>query len=169
MKEEEFQEIFNVLSSSLRDLGLDWVVEQIELQLLEGDYEIQKVATYKEPKDSPQLPFEKEIGRSTEVQLAGEADMVVHREYTPDEKLDILIDSIEHAVVHTHEMEVDLQNLFDVVDESSEFRPSHDRILFFPEEDSESEEIEFNPYDAQQKMEIVERIKKLLDELRRSK
>lgn len=112
MNISECNEVYNQLVSSLREKDLSWVVDQVNETLALGKPQSRKVKTYEERVERNQLPLFPGSSSSSEPTVyeygkptGPKADLTAILEYTPQERLILLLNAIEQAVVDTAAME----------------------------------------------------------------
>lgn len=140
MTDEDCGEVFRQLVSMLNDRQMSWVIDEVNEVLRAGKL-------IDEPVENSSKRSSREF-RTT-------------REYTPQEALLILIDSIESVVVHTAFIEKEVTFFFRR--EGQEFRISPE-VRFLSE--GESEPTVFSYASAIDRAEQATRLERLLEQLR---
>lgn len=90
--------------TELEEVGLGWVVEQVQEKIHLGhptETKVNVLVRHKQSKDQPSLLET----QNAEYRKGPKATYVVTREYEPNEKLDLLLKAIELSVIQTAEME----------------------------------------------------------------
>lgn len=113
MTPEECSQVYDQLVAMMRESGMAWVTEQVIETILLGKSQPKKVRTFREPSPNERLPLLYSIDDSNHLtvseskrRLTGpEVDLTATREYTPQERLMLLISAIEQAVIETAAME----------------------------------------------------------------
>lgn len=116
MNASEAEQVYNNLLAILRQDELSWIIEQMIENIAIGKPQTKQVKTYGERDErrqlplfqahpsSPILPFE--YNKPT----GPKADLTATLEYTPHERLLLLIKAIEQAILDTAEMESMIAN-----------------------------------------------------------
>ena len=103
MDGKEFNEVYDFLVDTLKQKGLRWVATQVTEQVKLGKTVEKEIETFKEFRDKSieQIDYLSEIP----LKKGPKATFPITEEYSQKEKLILLIDAIEQAVVNTSEME----------------------------------------------------------------
>lgn len=161
MDDRECNETYRFLVDILAQSGLDWVIEQVEEQIRLGKTLKKKVDTLRVSRkrfsEQPSL-FSVE-GHAERFEKGPKATFPVTEEYQAPERLALLIDAIEHAVVNTSEMEYHLINFW-----GEEVKGFQD--IRFHSEELESEPVTIDRQTVSSRLEQGKRLKNLLDRLR---
>lgn len=89
---EEIDAVYSALAQAARDHHLDWVVEQVESQIVLGRIRTGKVR-------AKEVPLRGTPGDEVERMSKGRpAKFTLADKYSPQEKLEILIHALDHAV-----------------------------------------------------------------------
>ena len=162
MEDREYQELYNSLITVLQKKRLNWVINEIDEQIRIGKLEEKEAKPLKERKllEQNALPgFQQdtslfEYGSKTKFQ--------VRREYKPQERLLILINAIEQAVINIVEIENEVMAFFDT-------DPGLGKIdvTFTPTENEEEYTFTINSIDKMPKNSDVDKLKGLLTRLRK--
>jgi hypothetical protein len=158
LTEAEARTAFEQISGVLREFGLGWVVTQVEEKIALG-----KVQTRKLPAREPVELFDGfwEVREAQEVRGAAaknSALFAVAQQYTDQERLDILLDSIILAIPTIQEVaEQTFANL-------AEFGPQ-ERLVFEPEAQVR-ESFELERGELRSRREAAGMLLRLIDELR---
>lgn len=105
MDNQDFQRVFNDLSSTLTQQGLGWIVSEVIDVINEGQISTVKVETFKETLS--------DSGVEREIQRASIAEFLSVVEYTPQEQLLLLLEAIEQTLVQTAAMEQEIAEFFE--------------------------------------------------------
>jgi hypothetical protein len=155
MNAEDYNELFHALSGTLREKGMVWVIDQVNEQIRLGKTESKEIAPdedYRQTSLPDFVPRPRTRGRARKKE-----EFLVTTEYTSKEKLLLLIDAIEQAVVNTSTM----------VHETLEFTHKEfkiDSVSFYSVEDQREKtfsQAEFTGEDGP-----ILRLERLLAELR---
>lgn len=125
IKEQECTEIFEQLSKVLSESRLDWITSQVSEEIRIGKTIQRQIETLKDVQESGFATFGDNVGN---FKKGPKATYAVTVEYTSEERLELLIDSVRRAVVNTADMEDYLVRFC----ESDENRPS--KIEFHSDE-----------------------------------
>lgn len=153
--DNEINQMYDALVSALRGLRLDWVIEEVEAQVALGRLSVKKVrpAEFKarfEDRHNQENYVNKPKGQSLK--------FVVSEEYTPRERLMILLDAVESAVVQTVEVA-----RYITLNDNIEIQGLQN-IEFFSEQTGQSFRI--NPTQVLLYDESVKKLARLLGQLR---
>jgi hypothetical protein len=99
MTEAECEQAFEVVSGAMQAAGLNWVVTQVAEQIRFGKPSTKRIQTTVE--HSPEIAVEGVAGRPKRTRET----FAFTREYTASERLSLLLDALERAVVLTSQME----------------------------------------------------------------
>lgn len=104
MTDQQCAESYNLLRDLLRDLNFDWVVEQVEADIRVGIL-IEKPIREISPRHAVEsIGFE--VIETVEPQRRGRSGSIKQRvEYSDRERFRILIEAIEHAILHTTDLQ----------------------------------------------------------------
>lgn len=112
MDESECTTAYNHLVKYLQDNGLTWVVDQVNNILALGKISTKKVKPFRDLAERSASPSTHEqaymlmtVGHSLPV--GSETELTTSSDYSPQERLVILIEAIENAVIETVAMEHD--------------------------------------------------------------
>lgn len=127
MTSDEAEEAFRSLSAAMREHGFDWVANQVEEKLALGKVRPKQIGS----RDSDDPSNDGLAVRSVErpgKMSAGSALFAVSEEYTPQERLGVLLDAIELAIPVVNEVAIEaLTNLAEFgTDSAVEFEPEAD-------------------------------------------
>jgi hypothetical protein len=98
------------------------------------------------------------------LEVAKRENIVVVEDFTPRERLLLLINSIEHAIVNTADIELDTLLFFQ--DSTSTLSSSVPKILFYQDNDAGLEHVEFSLESAKLRKSQAEQLKQLLTRMR---
>jgi hypothetical protein len=157
MNNDECQEVFDTLVKMLNDQGLGWVVAQVQEQIRLGKTVEKEIKTLREAKHSPSI-FELDEYRK-QLKTGPLATFPVPVEYNSKERLQLLIDAIEQAVVNTAQMEENFTSFFE------KELPHLSDIRFFSEDGTLSPR-EINRQSAVVRNDQAIKLKQLLEDLR---
>ena len=158
MDNQECNEVYERLMEMLAENKLDWIVEQVNQQVQLGKTIIKETETLKhQEKEFSQL-YEDDV-YIPKVKKGPKAKFPVTEDYTPNEKLNLLLDAIEQAIVNTAEMENHLIEYFD-----SSLK-KWDGIDFYADE-PESQPISLNLDSVLDRYDSSQNLKIFIDELR---
>ena len=99
MTETESEQAFGTISEGMKSAGLEWVITQAAEQIRFGKPEMKSVRTTIEGSPELAVPGLDGRRRSTRETFAST------REYSANERLMLLLDALERALVSTSEME----------------------------------------------------------------
>ena len=99
MTDAECDQSFDLVSSAMRRAGLDWVVTQLAEQIRFGKPATKRVQTTLD--DFPEIAVEGIAGKR---KITRET-FAFTRDYTAHERLSLLLDALERAVIVTSQME----------------------------------------------------------------
>jgi hypothetical protein len=106
MNDQEATRIYENLDTSLRKAGLGWLVDEVAAEIRHGKPEQRKLRVRASDEAEPVLiALEEEGQRRTTARFVGSA------EYTPNERLNLLLTAIERATVEVAAMEQDTAKL----------------------------------------------------------
>ena len=111
MDSEECDEVFKKLLYLLDQNRLYWIVEQVNEQVHLGKTVEKEIETLKEEKKEFSKISELDIHKR-QMKKGPKARFPVTEEYNPNEKLNLLLDAIEQAIVNSAEMEYHLIEYF---------------------------------------------------------
>ena len=143
-------EFYNALLAGLRDKGLEWVASQVQEQVRSGKLVSKKV--------SPFIENPRELFTLGSVLSAGKGKpqiLISTEEYSAEERLEIAVDAIEAAVVHTAKIE---EHLVKFVEEELE---SEHPLSFAPDQFDDSEPREVIRPSAEREQAVREVMKAL--------
>jgi hypothetical protein len=104
MTEEQCAECYNFLINLLRDLNFSWVVQQVEAAIRVGSLSEKPIREISAGHAVEGIGFE--VIEPTEPQRRGRSKSIIQRvEYSDRERLRILIGAVEHAIVHTTDLQ----------------------------------------------------------------
>lgn len=110
MPDRNPNEAYRMLLDALREKGLAWVAEQVQEQVRSGKPVTKDVSPYRET-DSMIFATEGFVpGTSTR---GPRQRLAATEEYSPEERVDLLIDALEAAVIHIADIEAELIDFFD--------------------------------------------------------
>jgi hypothetical protein len=155
MSPAEADEIYDQLVGVLRDLGLEWIVQQVEDQLSLGHIETRKLTVEgQELFASDELMYEPAPRRRR-----SKATFVVSRPFESPEKLRLLIDSIEIGIVHVTEIASEVSTFFG--------RETHTTQVEFRPETDLGAEFDLDAGDVEGRISAAASLRAVLAELRR--
>lgn len=152
-------EAYEIILDHLREIGLSWVVAQIQEQIRSGKSVTKAVTTYT---NRAAVVFAEEPLAGSNKSRRRET-LAATEEYTEDERLEIALQAVERALVHSAAMEKELVSFY----RSSPDSPS--KVSFEPAEFDESERlvVEIIPDDRRSAIEKLESVlSKLRSEIR---
>ncbi len=94
------EEVYEELLQILRDQNLNWVVEEIQQQVLIGRTDMKKVQAVVELEDSRRHQLTLYNLADNDERSGRSAEYITSIQYSPEEKLHLLIDSIEQVTVN---------------------------------------------------------------------
>jgi hypothetical protein len=104
MTEEQCAEAYDILANLLRRLDLAWVMDQVDADVRVGKLIEKSIREISARHTAGSIAFE--LVEAPEPQRRGRSGSIRQRvEYSNRERLQILIEAIEHAVLHTADME----------------------------------------------------------------
>lgn len=120
MPERTLDEAYEALLQSMRDQGLGWVVEQVQQQVRAGKLVTKDVTPFRESYSSR---FIEELAVGT--RRRRRERLAATEEYSAEERLSLVLEAIENAVVHTAEIQ--------------------DQVLQFVQDQSSIDQVRFEP------------------------
>jgi hypothetical protein len=156
MNDEDFNTIFSALSEVLRQKEMHWVLDQVNEQIRLGKTESKEISPDEDYRQSSLL----DVGARPRARRGGarkKEEFLVTTEYTPKEKLLLLIDAIEQAVVNTNRM-------VHVTLEFTHEEFNIDEISFYSEEDQKSKTFRAEEFEVNARQ--IMYLKDLLEKLR---
>ena len=104
MTEEQCADSYNFLISLLRDLNLGWITQQVEAAIRVGLLIEKPIREISSRHTAEGIGFE--VIELTESQRRGRSKSIIQRvEYSNRERLKIFVDAIEHAILHTSDLQ----------------------------------------------------------------
>lgn len=107
MDEQEQIQVINQLQGILRELGLGWIVEQVNEQIQSGKMVKKEVQMFKEIRLDNQSEFYSTIKPS------GKKELTATEDYTVTDQLQLLIDAIELTAESASAMRREITTFFD--------------------------------------------------------
>ena len=157
MDDEDYNDIFSALSDVLREKEMLWVLDQVNEQIRLGKTESKEIASQEDDRRQSPLPGIGTMQRMPRGRARKKEEFLVTTEYTAKEKLLLLIDAIEQAVVNTSKM----------VHDTLEFTHEEfniDEITFYSEENQQSKTFSSDEFAVKDRQ--VAHLKDLLEKLR---
>lgn len=111
MDSQECDEVYAKLLQILSENKLEWTVDQVKEQILLGKTIEKEIVTFKKNKLDLPMSFELEMYQ-TPLKKGPKVKFPVTEEYTPEERLELILDAIEQAIINTAEMENHLIRYF---------------------------------------------------------
>ncbi len=158
MNDQDYSELYDTLSNILRDKELVWVLDQVSEQIRLGKTESKEIFPEEEGRQQNPLPGVESRLQAPRGRRRKKEEFLVSTEYTPKEKLILLIDAIEQSVVNTNRM---VYETLDFVQAKFGIRT----IVFYSAENQR--EKEFTSHDFNESTQRITRLMGLLEELRR--
>jgi hypothetical protein len=157
MTEEQCAESYNFLINLLRDLNFSWVIQQVEAAIRVGLLIEKPIREISPGHTAEGVGFE--VIEPTEPQHRGRSKSIIQRvEYSDRERLQILIDAIEHAILYTTDLQEATLKLMGDNQRSSE-------IAFEPD-GSDEYPFRINLLDVNTKRQAQNVLKQALDQLK---
>jgi len=158
LSDEEADSAFRFLSNAMREAGLGWVINQVEEQLAVGKVTARKLEARQRREPTTLFAFADEPVR--QLGPKGNAAMfAVSEEFTPLERLNVLLDGIDLAITVAGEVAAGaFANLAEFGIDSA--------VSFAPEADV-SEEFSLSTESISEHTSQAHQLQMLLDELRR--
>jgi hypothetical protein len=104
MTEEQCAETYNILAKLLRDSNLEWVMDQIDAEVRVGKLLEKPIREISVGYANRNVAFE--LVEATEPQRRGRSGSIRQRvEYSNRERLQVMIEAIEHAILHIADLE----------------------------------------------------------------
>jgi hypothetical protein len=158
MSDDECRAVFDTLIISLQDSGLAWVESQVRDQIRLGK-------TIEREREVPnELSFQQSIfgadNDREQTKRHSPNTFPITIEYSAQERLRLLIDAIEHAVVNTAAMEDSFTSYF-------EAESPHFESIQFYSEDAGLQPRKINRQSAEFRTKKASQLHKLLEELRK--
>lgn len=157
MNDEDFNTIFFALSEVLRQKEMHWVLDQVNEQIRLGKTESKEISPQDEDYRQSSLLDVGARPRTLRGRARKKEEFLVTTEYTPKERLLLLIDAIEQAVVNTNRM----------VHDTLEFTHEGfniDEITFYSEEEQKPKTFRTGEFEANARQ--ITYLKDLLEKLR---
>lgn len=157
MDDKDYNDIFSALADVLRQKEMLWVLDQVNEQIRLGKTESKEISPQDEDYRQSTLLDIGPRPKTTRGRARKKEEFLVTTEYTPKEKLLLLIDAIEQAVVNTNRM----------VHDTLEFTHEEftiDEITFYSEENQKSKT--FSTSEFEEKDREIAYLKGLLEKLR---
>lgn len=105
-----FEDDFNQIKNLLSERKLNWLIEQVQEQIETGKLVVEKQTTLKEIyQDRSMEP----IFEAIEYRSGPPADYTVREDYTPKEKVELILKALQRATVDPVFMERDLNQLLE--------------------------------------------------------
>jgi hypothetical protein len=165
MNAPEYSELFSKLREILIQNRLSWIVDQVEEQLREGKHKTESIKTYKEKEDNRQRILNALVKiEKDDLEVSKRENIVVVGDYTPRECLLLLINSIQHAIVNTADIE--LETLLFFQNSASTLSGNIPKVLFYPDNDSSFGYVEFSLESAKLRKLNAEQLSQLLTRMR---
>jgi hypothetical protein len=158
MTAEECNIVYDTLVSTLDISGLQWIVSQVEEQLRLGKTVEKEIRTLTEGRSRDTLQGFEEYREH--LRSGPKATFPITIEYEPKEKLSLLIEAIEQAVIDTAEMENHIIEFFgkDLL--------SLESVAFYPDE-GDKETVSINRQSAASRHVHGANLKQLFEILRK--
>lgn len=168
MTPDECLQVHNELIEMLRQVEMTWIIEQVNETILLGKSHSKKVKTFKERSGNDQLQLIYDTNQSPATiseyrarPTGPEVDLTATLEYTPQERLKLLITAIEQAVVETAEMEqITVRNL------EALSKDQHIFGIAFISEQNDREELLLSNQSSEQRITTAHQLRQFLYQLR---
>ncbi len=157
MDEQESQALFDELIHILQTLEMSWVVDQVNETVRFGKTETKEVKTYTETLEPGQQVRIFDQLRPT-LKESSKANLPATIEYTPQEKLKLLIDAIEQVTINLNSMKDHL--ILFAIEETG----GRGAVAFYPDDVNAPPRFALTIGDRQGL--DLQKLKQLLDELR---
>lgn len=158
MNDIECNKMYESLISILKQGGLEWVTSQVAEQVRLGKTIEKEIETLRESNDKSAISLFPADEYPVHLKRDPRATFPVTVEYQPCERLRLLINAVEQAVVHTAEME---HHIFDYIEKEV---PNLKAIQFISEE-PESQPVSLERQNTIIRSESSRKLKGLLDSL----
>jgi hypothetical protein len=158
MNDKDFNEIFIALSDVLRQKDMVWVSDQVNEQIRFGKTESKEISPQEKVRPRNTLPGIELYSRTAGGRKGKKEEFLVSTPYTSKERILLLVDAIEQALVNTNRM------VHDTLDYSHE-KFKMDAITFYSEDNQISKTFSLPEFVASRKQ--ILHLKDLLEELRR--
>jgi hypothetical protein len=155
MDDQEIETIFEGLSQMITQHKMDWVITQVSEQIRLGKIKDEEVKVLRHKRVTGRSPHPDRY--MAELQPGPRESFLRTVEYSPKERLLLLVEAIEQAVANTAEMERELNVFYK--------RQGFSRFLFQPDEETR-ESFQISPDGIVFRESYVTELKQLLDELR---
>jgi len=159
MDSQECNKVFERLLHMLDKNKINWVVEQVKQQVQLGKTIEKEIETLKH-KEKEFAQLREDDVYIPKVKKGPKAKFPVTEEYTPNEKLNLLLDAIEQAIVNTADMENHLIEYF------GSSLQKWEGINFYPDE-PESKPISINLETISDRFDNSQYLRDLIIKLRR--
>ncbi len=161
--------IFEQLAETLQAHDLGWVVDQINEQLAQGKTEQVKISIYKEV--SVEEPTKEQMhlfdGQDVKKSLkpSTKQERMVIFEYSPQERLRLLVEAVKNVVSQTTELEEHVTKFYngDVLGEPQ--RDIDANIIFYSEQSTDTDPFIFSKNNVGKSREFTDKLKPLLEKL----
>lgn len=158
MDDQQCTETYEILHKVLEQNGLGWVFEQVEEEIRLGKTVEREIDTLREDKQGFDLFTHEDY--PTTLKKGTKARYPVTIQYSPPERLLLLIDALERAVVNTAEMEYHITDVFE--GELEDWK-----ALTFHSEETGAHVISITEQTAFSRLKHSKKLKELLDLLRK--
>jgi hypothetical protein len=158
MNDKECDEVYQRLTDMVNQIGLEWVIAQVAEQIRLWKTVEKEIETLRETRTERTLFTVNEY--RSEFRKGPKATFPVTVEYSSRERLSLLIDAIEQAVVNTADMEHHLLNFFDKATEK------WDGVIQFYSEEPDIRPRSIDKRVSASRLESSRRLRQLLDNLR---
>lgn len=148
MSPEQCEKLFNRLMNSLKEYKLDWVRDQVAKRISQGKAIKKSVVAQTEWDSTNQGPRRRR-----------KATFVGTEDFGPEERLQLVVQSIRHAVVATCDMQLEVSEGLASGDEP--------RVIHFYAEDEREPAVVVEPKALFAKLEALERLRKALEHVER--
>jgi hypothetical protein len=163
MNDHECKEVFDALIKLLQAQDLGWVESQVREEIRLGKTIARERKAFEDVSFNPDESFHPNIFKAGDRKQLGAGPSTTFPdtvEYSAEERLQLLINAIEHAVVNTAEMEESFTSYFE-----TEF-PHFENIQFYSEDGTVQPRI-INRQSARSRTEKAKKLRQLLEELRK--
>ena len=160
MEDQESSAIYDTLLATLRRVGLEWVTDQVIEEVRLGRTIEREVETFKGSRLPTDFIDVRSREYSPQFRRGPKATFPVTEEYRPPERLKLVLDAIEQAVVNTVDME------HEVFDRLGTTLGINDGISFSIDE-ALGESIRLDPQLSALRFETSRTLRGLIDTLRR--
>ena len=158
MDNDDLDRLYNGILDLLRNQGIGWVADQVIEGVGLGRI-VQREFKALQTERMQTLSFESSLVESSSGRRGPREDVLVSEPYNQEDRLRLLLDAIEEAVVNSRAME---EHLFDYLASNQ----SDINSIEFYSEETDSDTMRIERHGARSRYDATERLKSQLDQLR---